>query len=418
MIAEEIQHSVIRSCPDCGLMSALPKCRKGMAVTCPRCFRVLVRSRSHSFDYILACAMAGFLFCLVLITAPFLHIMLYGRFQNSTLWTGVEMLDEEHLMPLATVVLLTGLLMPLAKFVLMNIVLLGIRKEKPPAYLPMLFRFFCKTSHWAMLEVYLLGFLVAYTRLKAMALVQVDTAVYALCGAILVSATADASLDSEEIWEKIKQSKERVREGIGKSTKHLLGCHVCFFPSTIEPGEKCPRCESEVHHRRPDSLQHTWAYVIGALIFYIPANYFPIMNITKMGTTTSHTILGGMMELIQAGFLPLALLIFVASIAIPILKLLVLLYILLSTHSGVTNNLIVRMRIYRIIRFIGRWSMVDIFVVSIMVALIQFGQLAQVTSGIGAACFAAVVVLTMLAVESFDTRVMWDKAGRNGAGEA
>lgn len=410
----------IRSCPDCGLLNALPVCSSGMAVICARCHGVLTRSRHHSFDYIIACAMAAFVFCLILVTAPFIHIVLYGRFQNSTLWTGLHVFDQERLLPLASVVLFTALLMPLVKLALINIVLIGARMKNPPHYLPTLYRFVRHTAHWAMLEVYLLGFLVAYTRLKAMAYVQVDTALYALCGAIVLSATVDASLDSEEIWEmlKLKCGGAKAEKEAENKTDSLLGCHSCFYPSATPPGDKCPRCGATVHPRKPDSLAHTWAYMLGALIFYIPANVFPIMNTTMLGSTSSHTIIGGMMEFVHAGFLPLALLIFVASIAVPLLKLVSLFYMLIATHSGSANNLIVRMRLYRIIRFIGRWSMVDVFMLSIMVALIQFGQLARITSGIGAACFAAVVVLTMLAVESFDTRVMWDRAEKNGVNEA
>lgn len=403
----------VRSCPDCGLLSVAPEASCGMAVICPRCYRVLRRWRSHSLDYILACYGAGLIFCIVLLAAPFIHIMLYGRFQDTTLWTGAEVLDQQRLLPLAGVVLATTLIMPVVRLILMNMVLVGIRLETCPFYLIRLFRLLRHISPWAMLEVYLLGVLVAYTRLHAMAFVQVDTAVYALCGAIILTAMADVSLDHEEIWQKLRRGGQAASDMIGNALKPLLGCHECFYASDIAPGQRCPRCDARVFRRKRHSMQHSWAYMLGAFVLYIPANAFPMMDITKLGRTWSYTITGGMLELDHAGFLPLAVLVFIASIAIPLFKLLALLYILVTTKLGIRGHLVTRMRLYRVIRFIGRWSMVDVFMLSIMVALVQFGRLAQVTSGIGALCFAAVVVLTMLAVESFDIRLMWDAAGKN-----
>lgn len=405
--------SEVRGCPDCGLLSVAPEAACGMAVICPRCYRVLRRWRSHSLDYILACYAAGLIFCAVLLAAPFIHIMLYGRFQDTTLWTGAEVLDQQQLLPLAWVVLATTLIMPLIRLVLMNMVLVGIRLETCPVYLVRLFRLLRHIAPWAMLEVYLLGVLVAYTRLHAMAFVQVDIAVYALCGAIILTSAADVSLDHEEIWQKLKRGGQATTDMLNNALRPLLGCHECFYASNIAPGQRCPRCNARVHRRKRHSTQHSWAYMLGAFVLYIPANAFPMMDITKLGRTWSYTITGGMLELNNAGFLPLAILVFVASIVIPLFKLLALLYILVTAKLGIRGHLVWRMRLYRLIRFIGRWSMVDVFMLSIMVGLVQFGRLAQVTSGIGALCFAAVVVLTMLAVESFDIRLMWDAAGKN-----
>jgi len=143
-------------------------------------------------------------------------------------------------------------------------------------------------------------------------------------------------------------------------------------------------------------------------MLYIPANIYPVMMITQVARTTSYTIFGGIEELVAYDLWPLALLVFFASITIPLTKLVLLAYMLWQTQHGSTTHLMGRTRAYRVVDFIGRWSMIDVFMISILVALVRFGQFAQVQAEVGATCFASVVVLTMFAVGTFDPRLMWD----------
>ncbi len=151
-----------------------------------------------------------------------------------------------------------------------------------------------------------------------------------------------------------------------------------------------------------------------SIILYVPANVYPVLVISQIGTTLPSTILGGVHELILAGMWPLAALVFVASVAVPILKVVCLIVLLVSAWIGSARALKERTALYRIVEFVGRWSMIDVFMISILVALVQFGSIISIAPGQGATAFAAVVILTMFAAECFDPRLMWDAARDRG----
>ncbi len=199
----------------------------------------------------------------------------------------------------------------------------------------------------------------------------------------------------------------------------LVSCHFCHtlskLPNNIDKkstGKQtkilCPCCHSSLHSRIPNSLSKTWALLLAAFILYIPANTLPIMTVIYWGEGQPDTILSGVMHLLAEGMWPLALIIFIASIFIPILKLLTLLGLLISVHFQARWRPKDRTVIYRITEFVGRWSMVDIFVIALLVALVQFGNTASVSPNLGALSFATVVILTMFAAHTFDPRLIWD----------
>lgn len=191
----------------------------------------------------------------------------------------------------------------------------------------------------------------------------------------------------------------------------LASCHVCSTLSRVESGN-CRRCGLPLHLRKPESLNRCWAYMIAAVLLYLPANLLPVMTVISLGQGEPSTIMSGVLLLWQEGMWPLALLIFVASIFIPVLKLTILAYLQLSIRQDWPERPLDRTRLYRLTDFVGRWSMVDIFVVAILVALVQLGEVARIEAGIGASFFAAVVIFTMLAAEAFDQRLIWDRIKR------
>lgn len=193
----------------------------------------------------------------------------------------------------------------------------------------------------------------------------------------------------------------------------LHSCEGCGLLSRPAPGEDeghCPRCGHELTFRKTDSIQRTWAYVIAAAICYIPANVLPVLNTTTATGTDSDTILQGVVLLWSPTGWPLSLIVLFASIMIPSAKIIALAYLLITVQRGSIRNNEQRIRLYRTVEFIGRWSMVDVFVDTFTAALIQLQPLMSVEPGPGLFFFAAVVVLTMLAVESFDPRLIWDAA--------
>jgi paraquat-inducible protein A len=188
----------------------------------------------------------------------------------------------------------------------------------------------------------------------------------------------------------------------------LAGCHTCGKVSPVALGS-CPRCGSHLHLRKPHSVQRTVALMAAATVFYIPANVLPIMTVVELGVVTENTIITGMMTFWRQGAYPIAIVIFTASILIPLLKIVALTWLCLAASGKVHPSPGMLGKIYWFTELLGRWSMVDIFVVGILVALVQLGNYMTITVGAGALAFALVVVLTMFAAMSFDPRLLWDR---------
>ncbi|WP_447591715.1 paraquat-inducible protein A [Aquipseudomonas campi] len=190
----------------------------------------------------------------------------------------------------------------------------------------------------------------------------------------------------------------------------ILLCIECHQLEYLLEGEvqHCARCGARLHKRRPNSIIRTWALLITAAILYVPANLLPIMTVNFLGSGSPSTIMGGVLELIHAGMLPIALVVFVASILVPTFKLVGIATLLYSVQRHQPMSARQRILMYRFIEWIGRWSMLDIFVIAILVALVNFGNLASIQANLGAAAFSSVVILTMLAAVTFDPRLIWD----------
>ncbi len=405
-----------RECPQCGLISTLPRMRPELAAECPRCGHTLWRMRRAPFEFPIACGLAAVLFYVFALVAPFLEISAYGRYQLADLETGPVQLSAQNFQLVALLVLSVTVIFPGVKLGLMLVTLIGLETRLLPArLLKGIFRWYQPLSPWAMVDVYLLGFLVAYTRLAAMALVHLDTALYSLIGLMISMAAADAALDTEAVWRALDRAEAEtgplaapVTPAAPVAEAAVIGCQRCDLVNIAEPGDRCRRCRAVLRSRKVDSIARSWAFVLASVFLYIPANIYPVMWITQLAKTRSFTIMGGIVELVDYGLWPLAMLVFFASITIPLLKLLTIGYMLIKTQTRSADHLIGRTRAFRMIDFIGRWSMIDVFMISILVAIVHFGFLANVDADPGIVAFASVVVLTIFAVAAFDPRLMWD----------
>jgi len=201
----------------------------------------------------------------------------------------------------------------------------------------------------------------------------------------------------------------------------LQSCDACSLlsrPAHGEDGGHCPRCDKQLYFRKPESVQRSWAFLIAAAVCYIPANILPVLTTTTAKGSGSDTILEGVVLLWSPTGWPLSLIVLIASVMIPIGKIAALAYLLVAGQRGSAENNAQRVRLYRTVKFIGRWSMVDVFVATFTAALVQLQPLMTVEPAPGLVFFAAVVVLTMLAAESFDPRLIWDSASSKGAQHA
>lgn len=194
-----------------------------------------------------------------------------------------------------------------------------------------------------------------------------------------------------------------------KAADHgLAGCHTCSKVSPMKL-ECCPRCGSPLHLRKPSSIESTVSLMGAAAALYVPSHLLPIMTVMELGNVTNHTIIGGMMSFWESGAYPIAIVIFTASILIPLLKIAALVWLCLAASGRTHPSPETLGRVYLVTELLGRWSMIDIFVVGIMVSVVQLGNYMTVTPGPGALAFAGVVVLTMLAAMRFDPRLLWDR---------
>ena len=192
----------------------------------------------------------------------------------------------------------------------------------------------------------------------------------------------------------------------------MIGCHSCDLVVNAKDDFhhhlQCPRCGANLHSRKLNSVARTWALIIAALVFYVPANVLPITTVVSLGKEQSDTIMSGVIYFMQSGSWAIALVIFVASVFVPLMKILILVFLLVSVQRNIQWRPREQAKLYRLTEIVGKWSMVDVYVVTILVALVNLGVIADIDAGPAALYFAAVVVLTMLAARTFDPRLIWD----------
>jgi len=370
------------ACHDCGLNVLLPWLKTGESADCPRCGKGLRRVVSGTLDKTLALAVTALVCLCISLAEPFLDMEIAGIKVTADLTTGIWELAAQGFYELAVLVAFTTVIAPLSFIVCLIALLVGLKIREPGPSLRLLNRAVRALRPWSMIEVYMLGVLVSFTKLADLATLIFAPGFYAVAGVMVTMVAIDAVLDEHELSQTLERSRVESRP-------------------------------VDHHQRKPNSLVRTWALVIAAAIFFVPANLYPVLSIFALGQGLPSTIFGGVEELLLGGLWPLALIVFCASIMVPLLKIVGLIFLLVLTQRGSAWRLRDRTRIYRLIEAIGRWSMIDVFVVSILTGLVQVGSIATIVPHAGATCFSLVVVLTMFAAARFDPRLMWDRAGQN-----
>ncbi|WP_246024476.1 paraquat-inducible protein A [Azospirillum ramasamyi] len=399
-------------CPDCGRLHRARELPRGGRAVCTRCGSLLYRHVAGGVRHALPMALTALLLLGLIAVAPLMAVNIQGNIRDGLVATGLEELADQGMWPLALLVGTLVLGAPVVRVSAVIAVLLSLHGGRPPKSPRVIARLFALTETlrpWAMLDVFLLGLLVGYSKLYGFANAEMLTGGLALGGYVLAITVMDQGLDRRALWSAI----DHVPAGPSPFPRRWVSCPVCqrVHGHDHEPvPHLCTRCDSRMHKREPDSLQRTTALVATSAILYVPANLLPVMTVVNFGRGDPSTILGGVGELAASGMWPLALLVFIASIAVPLLKLGGLLWFVVTAWRGSAARLRGRTRLYRFIDAIGRWSNVDVFMIAILTALVQFGAVASVRADSGAIAFAAVVILTMLASHVFDPRVMWDRA--------
>ena len=420
----------VLACHDCGQLHRIATARQGSyLLSCARCGGPLSRAPAHGFDRPLAYALAAFVLFLLANMYPIFVTDLEGDQRYDRLITGaVELVRYGGgLAGLGVMVGVLSILVPGIRLILIITVLAGLRPRRggprligygpPRPRLAAAWKAALALAPWSMLDVYLLGAFVAYTRLHGVVTTTVGIGGYALGALVMTQAMLQLSLGRRQVWNAIADPQPYA-PAPGQSWIMCPDCRLVLAaaPDAAGPAtRRCPRCAARLEPREPRSLTVAAALTAAAYILYLPANLLPVMRILHFGSSQTNTILSGVRELAALGMWPLALLVLFASIVVPVLKLVSLSWFLISIRRGSARLLRQRTKLYRLIDFVGRWSYIDVFMISILVALLRFGALTTVEPGTGAVSFGAVVALTMLATRVFDPRLMWDAARERGA---
>jgi paraquat-inducible protein A len=383
-------------------MQMLPVLGRGQTAMCRRCDSTLAGPATGRVDAPLALAGAALVLLLAALVWPLMTVSSLGAARESWLDTCVTALWGQGFLSLAALVAAFTVALPCIYLALLLWVLIALRFDLGGP-LGRLFRWVQHLRPWMMIEVYLVGCFVAYSRIKVVSTIEIGLGGWCLLGASLLFLLVLTQLDARTVWETLP-----VKAAAGKG-QETIACTVCDLVVTgTEEGGDCPRCAATLHTRKPDAFRRTTALVITGFLLYVPANFIPVLTTVRLGRADENTILSGVIELVHNDLWPLAIIVFSASIILPLLKLCGLTWMLIATHLRSRRLLVGRTRFYRMIDLVGRWSNIDVFAVSVLIAALRFGALTEVHAGNGLVAFAAVVIVTMVATSVFDTRLMWD----------
>ncbi|ELA8126663.1 paraquat-inducible protein A [Vibrio parahaemolyticus] len=410
------------SCEECGLVVRIPEIEQGQKAQCPRCSHSLTKINAKPYQSVIAVSSACLIMLVLSISFPFMSFSVQGLSQEITLLHAAKMLAEFQnallgALLLATVVVLPAIYVGLILF--LHLEALKVRNHPPSKKQQRMAKVLCRilfrVEPWLMVDVFLIGVLVSLIKIASLADIGMGSSFWAFCVYTILVVKCISMVDKSWLWGHFIPAIElpSVKEGDTHHNHNHIGCHTCHQLNPIEDKkhQHCIRCYSRLHEYNPsENLQKAWALLFASVIFYIPANLYPMMYTVSLGHSEGSTIMEGVILLWHLGSYPIAMVIFFASVFIPMAKMLALAWLYYNAQKAQylpPEESISRLKIYRLTEFIGRWSMIDIFVVAILVALVQLQNLMAIYPGPAALSFAAVVIFTMLSAMIFDSRLLW-----------
>jgi len=409
------QHDVIAglvACHECDALHHVRKLPEHASAHCGCCNARLYRHIPSALERSVALHIAALILFVVANSFPFLSLKLAGRVETDMLISGPLTLMQPGMGDIGLLVLATSIAFPLLLMLAALYLLLPLLFGSRAAATGSVFRLLQRLMPWSLIGVFMLAVLIAVVKLLDLAEIEPGIALFAYAALLPVMILAQQSFDASLFWPLSDSPEDISFDSITADRAQTNGwvhCHTCTA-LVDQTRQYCPRCGDHLHARKPDSLARTWALLVASAMLFVPANVLPMMTVIRFGQSEPSTILGGVEHLIEAGMWPLGLIVFFASIMVPISKLVALVYLLLSVQRKSTWRPDERTRLYRITEIIGSWSMIDIFVIGILTSLVSLDALATIRPGIAASFFAGVVILTMLAAQSFDPRLIWDAA--------
>ncbi|USH05389.1 paraquat-inducible protein A [Grimontia kaedaensis] len=406
------------ACNECGLVSAIPHMEGSSKASCPRCGHTLVRQVENSASKVQAYGTSCLVMLLLSCVFPFMSFSASGISNKISLLDALEVFHTFDNNALAAMLLITIIVLPaiyislvMFLFHVANKSSKGREVNTPPSLLKQLSRLVFRAEIWLLVDIFLVGVIVSLVKIASLADVELGTAFWTYCAYSTLVVFFSRAIDKEWLWENLfpTYTSRDVKPGDTHLSGNHIGCRVC--QQINEPQHKhCQRCDSRLHPYNPAmNVGWSWSFLVSAVIFYVPANLYPMMYTASLGSIERSTIMDGVVLLWNLGSYPIAAIIFIASVFVPMTKMLIMVWLLRAANSGVAedSDALKKLKYYRFTELIGRWSMIDVFVVAILSALVNLKGLMSISPGPAAFYFALVVFFTMCAALIFDPRVFW-----------
>ncbi|GAA0522332.1 membrane integrity-associated transporter subunit PqiA [Tatumella terrea] len=405
-------------CPQCDLACRLPALSTGKKAVCPRCHSTLsmrwpdpgVRPTVYGISALLMLVLANLF--------PFISMHVAGISSEISLTRIPDIMVSDDFSPLAFIFLMLVQVIPACCLVIL--LLLVNRVKMPHGFRVMLGRGFFHLRNWGMAEIFMAGVLVSFVKLMAYGEIGLGISFWPWCLFCILQLRAFQCVDKRQLWLHIQPELPVFKTPVAGVSGLAQGMRACPCCTAILPVDRrtCPRCFTRGEARKRQSLQWTLALLLTSVMIYVPANIMPIMVTSALGSTYPSNIMAGVVLLWSDGSYPVAMIIFIASIMVPTLKMLAIGWLSWNASGrGRRDNEKMHL-VYDVVEFVGRWSMIDVFVIAILSSLVRMGGLMNITPAPGALLFATVVILTMFAALTFDPRLLWDRETENRVEES
>ncbi|SKA53476.1 paraquat-inducible protein A [Enterovibrio nigricans] len=396
-------------CSSCDLLLKKIPVSVGQSACCPKCGARVIKRSSLTLSGELAIAFAALALLIPGQLFPLLNIELFAVNISTTVTSGAITLLDSFPFVGALVIFCTAFCPLVYLFAIFASHLSLHNTNAKTLYIA---TYAIKVvRHWVMIDVFLVSLAIAAFKVRDYADIMVGQGLFSFVLLQVLIAILLSRVSPKRYWD--AYSEKRGQESSLDTERpdgdgEVISCNHCGL-AQCHSHVHCSRCNTQLEPRFHQSIQKTWASLLAAVIFIFPANFYPISILITNGKRLEDTIFSGVAALIKQGMYGIAIIIFTASIIVPVVKIVCLAYILICIHFRIESGRSQRMKLYRFVKWIGKWSMMDLCVIAIMVSLIDRGNLLDFTPGPGAIAFGLVVVLTMISAESLDSRLIWDK---------
>ncbi|KXF80612.1 paraquat-inducible protein A [Enterovibrio coralii] len=411
------------ACHECGLVSAIPPLGNGHKASCPRCGHTLARRVENCSAKVTAFGISCLVMLALSCSFPFMSFSAGGISHQISLIDALQVFRHFDNNALAALLLSTVIFLP-ALYIVVVMYLFALTEKKvegkatltPDHVAKRLCRLVFRVEIWLLVDIFLIGVIVSLVKIAALADVELGSAFWSYAAYSALVVLFSRAIDKEWLWENLLPhcSTGDVKTGDTHLSSNHTACSLCHQINPHSKGKLptyCCRCDSKLHHYEPRTNDSwAWSFLFSAIIFYIPANLYPMMYTVSLGSTERSTIMDGVILLWQLGSYPVASIIFIASVFVPMTKMFIMIWLLRSSKATTyesDSNAMKKLKYYRFTELVGRWSMIDVFVVALLSALVNLKGLMTISPGPAALYFALVVFFTMCAALIFDPRTFW-----------